>query len=321
MPARAATVNEAVAAYLKFISAENAAPHVANKVSILRRFLGAARVESLGGPAKTKRKRLKGGKTHVPDPRPFFTGQHMHELTPAVLQNFIEEAGLGRVSMRHYRTFFHHFFAVCLKLDLYHPTNWHRPNPAAALPGYASRNRRIVYLTETQVQEQLNALSEHPALRIAAAIMIYAGVRRSEALWLARDAISKDLSYLSVINRVDMDSDIESSLKTGERTVTILPPLREELQRYLATLDSDWIIPNQFGRRWRPDSFTGKLRGINRSNQLKWNCLTFRHTYATQRAAEGWPLFRIAKEMGNSVTIVERYYAGFIRPNVHASTD
>lgn len=42
-------------------------------------------------------------------------------------------------------------------------------------------------------------------------------------------------------------------------------------------------------------------------------CLHFRHTYATQRAAEGWPLFRIAREMGNSVAVVEEYYAGYIR--------
>ena len=34
---------------------------VANKVSILRRFLGADRVEKAGGPVKTKRRRLGNG--------------------------------------------------------------------------------------------------------------------------------------------------------------------------------------------------------------------------------------------------------------------
>jgi hypothetical protein len=42
--------------------------------------------------------------------------------------------------------------------------------------------------------------------------------------------------------------------------------------------------------------------------------LHFRHTYATRRAADGWPLFRIAKELGNSVAVVEEYYAGYVRP-------
>ncbi len=48
---------------------------------------------------------------------------------------------------------------------------------------------------------------------------------------------------------------------------------------------------------------------------LEWNCLMYRHTFATQRAAEGWPLFRIAREMGNSVSVIEDYYAGYIRPD------
>jgi hypothetical protein len=44
--------------------------------------------------------------------------------------------------------------------------------------------------------------------------------------------------------------------------------------------------------------------------------LEYRHTYATQRAGEGWTLFRIAKEMGNSVAIVEQYYAAYIRADL-----
>lgn len=45
------------------------------------------------------------------------------------------------------------FPRVCLKFDLYHLTNWHRPNPIAALPGYVSKDRRIVFLTQAQVDE------------------------------------------------------------------------------------------------------------------------------------------------------------------------
>jgi hypothetical protein len=43
------TLDEAVATYLRFIAFENAPLHVANKVSILRRFMGADRVEKAGG--------------------------------------------------------------------------------------------------------------------------------------------------------------------------------------------------------------------------------------------------------------------------------
>jgi integrase len=313
VPHKRATVDEALAAYLRYIASQNAPHHVANKVSILRRFLGTDRVEKAGGPVKTKRRRL-GKNEVVADPPPFFTGEHLDEITPTLVQNFIEGLGLGRKTMRHYREMFHHFFEFCLKFDLYVPGNWHRPNPIAALPSYVTRNRRITFLTEADVDAQIAALSGEPAMQIAVQIMIHAGLRRAETLWLTRDSIAPDLSFLSVRNCCDQESDIESSLKTGERAVTILPPLREALRRYLPTLQGRWVVPNGAGRRWRSDCFSKHLRVLNKSAGLAWTCLPYRHTYATRRAAEGWSLFTIAKEMGNSAAVVEEYYAAYIRP-------
>ena len=313
------TIDEGVAAYLRFISSENAPLHIANKVSILRRFIGTDRVEKAGGPLKTKRRRLKNGEA-APDPAPFFTGEHLDEITPVLVQDFIDGLGVGRKTMRHYRECFHHLFEVCLKFDLYQPANWHRPNPISALPSYATRNRRIVFLSPAQLDEQIAALAGDAAVQMAVAIMIHAGLRRAETLWLTRDSLAPDLSYLSVRNRRDDESDIESSLKTGERTVTILPPLRKALDKYLPQLAGQWLVPKPKGGRWRPDCFSKRLRTLNKSVGLTWTCLPYRHTYATERAAEGWPLFRIAKEMGNSVAVVEEYYAGYIRPSVSLTT-
>lgn len=138
-PRKRATVDEAVSAYLRFVVSENAPLHVANKVSILRRFIGADRVEAAGGPVKSKRQRLKNGDA-VPDPAPFFTGTHLDEISPLLVQNFPEGLGVSRKKMRHYRETIHHFFEFCLKFDLYQPANWHRPNPIAALPSYVSRS-------------------------------------------------------------------------------------------------------------------------------------------------------------------------------------
>lgn len=307
------TIDEAVPAYLRFIASENAPLHVANKVSILRRFLGAERVEKAGGPVKTKRKRSADGEA-VPDAPPFFAGTYLDEISPVLVQEFLEGLGVSRKTMRHYRETFHHFFEFCIKFDLYQPTNWHRPNPISALPSYVTRNKRIVFLTQEQVDEQLAALASDPPMQMAATIMIHAGLRRAETLWLTKDAIAPDLSFLSVRNRTDEESDIESSLKTGERTVTILPPLRAALEKYLPQLAGPWLVPKPGGGRWRADCFSKRLRLLNAANGLGWTCLPYRHTYATQRAAEGWSLFQISKEMGNSVGVVEEYYAGYIRP-------
>lgn len=181
------------------------------------------------------------------------------------------------------------------------------------------RNRRIVFLTAEQVEEQLRTLEPHPNLRIAAAIMIYAGLRRAEALWLPREAISRDLSYLSVVNQIDHAADIESSLKTGERTVTLPPPLKALLTAHLSTLNGKWIVPSPTGRQWNGDAFGKMLKRVNTASGLKWSSLHYRHTFATHRAAEGWSLFRLAKEMGNSVSVVEEYYAGYLRPSEQAT--
>ena len=315
--AKRTSLDEAVATYLKFIASDNAPLHVANKLSIFRRFLGWERVEKIAGPSKQRPTPAMIQRR----PAPFFDGKHLDEITAALVQRFIEGLTVGRMTKRHYRECFHHFFEVCLKFDLYQPANWHRPNPIAALPGYITRNRRIVFLTEEQVREQIDVLRDHPGMQIAAAIMIFAGPRRSEALWLTKDSIAKDLSFLSILNRIDEDDEFEGSLKTGQRAVSILPQLRGMLEEYLPTLKSRWVIPNPKGKRWSADGFGRKLRILNQAHGLKWRCMHFRHTYATHRAADGWPLFRIAKEMGNSVAVVEEHYAAFAQPAGYTAAD
>ena len=302
-------IDTALKAYIDFIRIENASHHVAGKLSMMRRFFGSERVKALAG------QRSPGNKKPLGVVPAFFKGGFVDEITPSLVQGFMEQMEVSKKTKRHYREFFHHFFEFCMKFDFYQPTNWHRPNPIAALPSYMSRNRRIVFLTPSQVDEQLHALREFPKVQIAVAIMIHAGLRRAETMWLTRDAISKDLSFLSIINRVDDDRDVESSLKTGDRAVTILPPLKALLENYLPRLRGRWLIPSSGGAQWAGNEFAKKLRALNKAAGLTWTCLHYRHTYATQRAAEGWPLFRIAREMGNSVSVVEEYYAGFIRPH------
>jgi len=99
--------------------------------------------------------------------------------------------------------------------------NWPSPiirRPVRWPPIARSRSRHIVFLTEAQVEAQLAVLAGDPSMRMAATILIHAGLRRAETLWLTREAIAPDLSYLSVRNRRDEDSASESFLKTGERT-------------------------------------------------------------------------------------------------------
>jgi len=309
-PQERVRIEEAMLSYLDHIRVSNAPMHVENKLSMLRRFLGTARVEGFirSENPKSRERRLQSARTG------YFTGEFVDEITPALLQKFFLQLDVSTKTKRHYREFFHHFFKFCINFGHYHPANFHCPNPLTALPSYLEKNRRIIYLTPEDVEAQLKILEPHPELHIAAAVMIYAGLRRSEALWLTRDAISADLAFISVVNRADEDTDIESTLKTGERPVTILPPLRLTLEQYLPTLQGQWVVPKPKGGRWTADAFSRKLRRINDGSGLKWSSMHYRHTFATQRAAQGWSLLRISHEMGNSVAIVAEYYAAYMRP-------
>lgn len=315
IPKPRANIETAIKAYLDFIRIENASHHVAGKLSMMRRFFGSEWINALTLHRRLDKPQRRFGEVHAP----FFKGSFVDEITPAIVQGFMDHLDVSKKTKRHYREFFHHFFEFCMKFDFYQPTNWHNPNPIAALPSYVSRNRRIVFLTHEQVEEQLRVLEGFPKLQMAVAIMIHAGLRRAETMWLTPEAIISDFSYFSVVNRRDDEREVESSLKTGDRTVTILPPLKALLRKYCAGLRGKWLIPSSTGEQWDGDAFAKKLRIVNGRAGLKWTCLHYRHTYATQRAAQGWSLFRIAREMGNSVSVVEEYYAGFIRPDSEAS--
>ena len=92
-------------------------------------------------------------------------GEFLDETTPALLQEFMESLPVSTKTKRHYREFFHHFFEFNLKFGYFQPVNWHCLNPVAALPSYVKKNRHIVFLTASQVEEQLRVLEPHRGSR------------------------------------------------------------------------------------------------------------------------------------------------------------
>lgn len=198
----------------------------------------------------------------------------------------------------------------------------------SALPAYSTRKRKpIIYLKPDQIKNQFEVLRDCPPMLAAVHLMIHAGLRRAEALWLTRDCLH-DLEYFSVRTQYDTESgdDLEQGPETPEvgtlkteastRSVSILPPLREFLEAYLPTLEGDWLVPNPWksGQRWDKGNFSSALRKLNRKHSLRWNCLHYRHTYATARCAEGWNVWDLANEMGTSIAMIQKHYAAFLQP-------
>ena len=67
------------------------------------------------------------------------------------------------------------------------------------------------------------------------------------------------------------------------------------------------------------DGFSALLRELNRKAKLPWTSQDYRHTYATNRIAEGWNLKSLADEMGTSIMMLMDHYAGYINPPVMAA--
>jgi len=291
-------IEEVLSEYVAYIRVDNSTHHARNKISYLKKFFGA------------KMMGCEGGEKGV------FKGKTLSDVKVGDVRRLIDSLPVGKRTKKHHREAFHSLFEFSMKYNFFTPTNFRYPNPMSALPSYHEKNKKIIFLTQPEIDHLLEILRPSPPVQIAVALMIYAGLRRAETLWLTKSCLAQDLRFFSVVNKVDKEKDIESSLKTGERPVVILPQLKALLEPYLEHLESEWLVPSPTGMQWIGENFGDKHRALLRAEGIHHTCLHYRHTFATQRAREGWSLFRIAKTMGNSIAVCEEYYAAFIDPSL-----
>ena len=299
-PAKSTTVVAALRSYYAHIIADNDRHHVAGKLSILRAFFGSSAVEE--ATSESCRKITPA----------YYKTNTLEDFTPLFLQEFMASREISNTTRKHYREVFHHFIEKMMDLSLYVPPNPTRPNPAASLPSYQSKNEVIIFLSENEISIQLAALSSEPIIQLAVEIMIHAGLRREEVAGLRTQDILDDCKIIEVAKYLDPRTQKARKLKTGSRKVPIVPMLRERIQQHLERHQNYWLLPGWNGERWTGDHFSKTLARLNRNAGLTWTCNEFRHTYATRMAAKGASLFTIANLMGNGHEIVWRHYAQFI---------
>lgn len=310
-------IPEAIRGYYAHVRESNQPRWVSVKVKVLRVLFGDRPVAEATGESFAK----------TPPEAGFFRGTALEEISSTLLAELVAARtardGVSPASektKRHYREVLHDFFEYCLSHGLMEVRNLHTPNPVAALPSYLGKNEGIRFLRNTEetpeIDEQYAALGYNRSLHAAVTIMIEAGLRRSEALWLDKGAFSSDLRVMSVTTRHDDETDRGSTLKThkSHRTVSVSPALRSFLEEYLPTLEGKWLVPSPRGGQWNADNFSTALRTANEAAGLPWTCLDYRHTFATRRAfLDKWTSIRLAREMGTSVTMIDKHYAAFLR--------
>lgn len=176
-------------------------------------------------------------------------------------------------------------------------------------------------------------------------MLIYAGLRREELLWLTLDDVSlphrQRGNGLIRIQAKTIDGQSWQPKTAVNRSVPISRVLREHLDRYNppATKRPDqaawessggrgWYFPSPGGRGdragggwWDRDNFSRDLREANKEAGLQWSCLDYRHTFGSQLAQKGVSLYKISALMGNSPEICRRHYASLVREAIHGEVD
>jgi integrase len=184
-------------------------------------------------------------------------------------------------------------------------------NPVSKVSKYKEHAPKIRFLTLLQIEEQLRILEQFPQLQSMVAVLIFAGLRREELLWLTFEDVDLEAEAYGVI-RV-RSKTIQKELwrpKTKQnRRVPISSVLRFYLDRYVHKLTPErWFFPSPQGKRYDPDNFSRDLRNADKKAGLQWTCLDFRHTFGSQLAMKGESLYQISALMGNSPEICRRRY-------------
>jgi integrase len=188
-------------------------------------------------------------------------------------------------------------------------------NPAAKVERWKESAPEIRFLTLAQIEEQLAALVEHVQFQAMVAMLIFAGLRREELLWLTPEDLDLKAGTYGFIRVRAKTIDGESwQPKTKKnRAVPVSSRLRHYLDKWrLKRTDGTWLFPNTAGGRYDPDNFSSDLRTANEAAKLPWGCLDFRHTFGSQLAMKGESLYKISTLMGNSPEICQRHYAALL---------
>lgn len=239
----------------------------------------------------------------------------LEDLTPQMIATYIRERYVaGQISGKTanaIRGVLSSMFSYAIKHHGYVCLDQRFKNPTEGVDRFPEEKPPIAWLSHEQIEEQLDALTEYPILRALVAVYVYAGLRRSEALWLTKADV--DLDELVIRLRAKHVDGEYWETKTGkDRTVPISQKLLDELLRYSSPSGSAWFFPSPRGMRWRPDNFSDKLREVNQAAGLSWSCGDYRHTFGSHLAMKGVSLYKISALMGNSPEICRRHYAALV---------
>jgi integrase len=323
-------IADVLTAYVAYIRTTKTDKSAQTETYYLREAFGpicdAVRVTSRKLSPKARKRALKPGqdrrrKAVVID------AEFFEQVTTAQVAAFIsgkkDSRGLSPTTANHYRQILTRLFNWAMKQGGVKIAG--DRNPAARVERYKMAAPEIRFLSLEQIDQQLRAVEEQLQLQTMVAMLIYAGLRREELLWLTPDDLDLASGVYGLI-RIRAKTIEEESWQPKTRKNRVVP-INSRLRLYLDKWqlkrgNNVWLFPSPAGEHWEPDNFSADLRAANVVGEAGWkdrkgkltpfNCLHYRHTFGSQLAMKGESLYKIAKLMGNSPQIAERHYAALV---------
>ena len=323
-------IAQVLAKYVDHIRATKTPKSAQSDIYYLREAFGpccdALRCTSRRLSPKARKRPSNGAQPDGRRKLPVIDAACFEQITTAQVAEFIafkvRDQGIAPKTANHYRSILRRVFNWAeAELGLKLPNG---KNPAAAVRPYRERAPEIRYLTLPQIDEQLRALRFKPQLQTMVAVLIYAGLRREELLWLTADDLTlpKTGGGLIQVRAKTIGGESWQPKTRTNRAVPISQQLRAYLDRYTRRpSDGRWLFPSPQGGRWDPDNFSADLRDTNGEHGLPWTALDFRHTFGSHIAQKGVSLYTISQIMGNSPDICRRHYAALVPEPMAAEVD
>jgi integrase len=303
-------------AFCEYLETARSRKAFKNDLSYLRTFFGPA-CEALKPKSTLNRRHKPRAPMQVKDrlPRRHVKVATLEELTPRMIEEHIIRRirldGIAPKTANRLREVLHVMFNYAIRQHGFRSVDRRFPNPVDAVPPRKQDEHQIRFLSLAEVDQQLETLADHRVLQTMVAVLIYAGLRREEVVWLTCDDVDLDNGMIRVWKKT-VGRETWRPKTRRNRRVPISSALRSYLDSYGPPAKGPWYFPSPRGPRWDPDHFSQRLREINHENGLVWSCLDFRHTFGSQLAIKGESLYKISELLGNSPEICRRHYAALI---------
>ncbi len=166
-----------------------------NDISYLRIFFGPVCPSLKPGNTCNRSKVLRKERPKVQES---CKNQHvrvglLEELSSEMVSQFItrriQTDGISARTANRFREVLHRMFAYAIKEKGYTGPDGAKSNPVADVGRRQEPAPKIRFLKLSDVQKQLDALQDSLTLHALVATLIYAGLRREEALWLTIDDV------------------------------------------------------------------------------------------------------------------------------------